>query len=295
MSSALERACANPKVRSAIRRADQQRWIVRRRFAVRAVVTLAIAIIPAWLLGWAPVGFAIFAIITAFGIVFAKDALGHAAEDLKHPFLEELGREMNFTYRPRHSNPPGFKNGRHVLFANWLSGEYHSDHFSGRDDEGLAWSFFGAELERGVHNVRNVIFSGQMFSLERKGAPAGVTMVVPSGGASALHAPPSGMQPFTVANDDRFNEAFRVYGTGETAVRAHLTPALRSQLKELRSGGRAFAYLSETEACVAATTRHPFELPPVTSETLAKNGLEQIYADVEASLLTLNRLKAALA
>lgn len=295
MTSIFESVCATARVRSAIFRADRQRWVARRKFSVRTLITLAIAIIPAWLLGWAPVGFAIFAMITAIGMVFARDALRQAAEDLKHPFLEELGREMNFTYRARHSRPPGFRTGRRVLFADWLSGEYYSDHFSGKDDEGLAWSFFEAELERGQHRVRNVIFSGQVFSFERKGAPAGAVMVVPSGGASALHAPPSDMRPFDIVNDDSFSEAFRVYGTDEAAVRAHLTPAIRSQLVSLRSGGRAFACLGETEVCVAATASDLFELEPVTSATPAKQRLEQIYADVEASRSTLQHLRAAVA
>lgn len=295
VSSAFERTCARPKVRTAIARADQQRWVARRKFAVRTIVTMAIAVVPAWLLGWAPIGFAILAIIVAVGMVFAKYAFGQAAEELKQPFLEELGREMNFAYQPRHTRPPGFVLGRRVLFADWLSAEYYSDHFSGKDDEGSAWSFFEADLERAPFRIRNEIFKGQVFSFKRKRGPAGKVMVVPSGGATARHAPPSDMRPFAVADDADFNSAFRVYGTSEAAVRAHLTPAIRSHLIALRQGGQAFAYLAKAEVCVAGTADDLFELGPVTSAMPAKQRLEQIYADVEASLATLKQLKSALA
>lgn len=295
----FETLCAAAPVRDRIGALEGERRSAVRKFWLRSLGGLAAAGAAAVLLfqsGWETTAFLVFIAILLGAIIAASLPLMAAKEGLKHPVLEEVARKAGLEYFPSGFVPPAFESARALLFGGGgFSSETYSDLFNGSDEEGRGLALYEACLQRRAGKNSYVVFSGQVYAIQRRPGAQGHTAIVPDRKLLNFWKPASDMERVRIEGDEAFEKKFEVYSTHPMEARQLLfDSAFRARLVELRKSGRIFVYAGPEEALVAATGKDRFEPGSMLRSRPGEERVKLMFDDVCASLGLLGELKAKL-
>lgn len=290
--------CAAETVRERIGALEGERRSAARQFWLRGLGGLALAAAAAILLfqsGWETTAFIAFVLILVGAMIAAFAPLMAAKEGLKHPVLGEVARTAGFEYMATGFVPPAFGSACGLLFGSGFSSETYSDLFNGKDEEGRGLAVYEACLQRRAGKNSYVVFSGQVYAIQRRPGAQGHTTIVPDRKLLNFWKPASDMARVRIEGDPAFEKRFEVYSTHEMEARALLfDTAFRARLLDLRKGGRVFVYAGPEEALVAVTGKDRFEPGSMLSARPGEERVKRMFDDVCASLDLLRELKAKL-
>jgi hypothetical protein len=291
--------CADGTVRERIGALEGERKAAVRQFWLRGLGGLALAIavgVALFKSGWEATGFIAFGLLLVAAIVAAIGPLMAAKAGLKHPVLEEIARKAGFEYLPTGFTPPAFGSACGLLFGGGFSSETYSDLFNGKDEEGRGIAVYEATLQRRAGKNSYVVFSGQIYAIQRRPGHQGETAIVPDRKLFNFWKPASDMERVRIEGDEAFEKKFEVYATHPMEARQLLfDTAFRARLLELRKAGRVFVYAGPEEALVAATGKDRFEPGNMLRSRPGEERVRTMFDDVCASLALLRELKAKLA
>lgn len=298
-SSDYQSLCAADSVRERIGALEGERRTAVRKFWLRGLSGLAAAGAAALLLfqsGWHTTAILAFIVILLGAIIAAGMPLAAAKEGLKHPVLEEVGRKAGLEYFPSGFAPPAFGSACALLFGGGgFSSETYSDLFNGTDEEGRGLAVYEACLQRRAGKNTYVVFSGQVYAIQRRPGAQGQTVIVPDRKLLNFWKPASDIERVKIEGDPAFEKKFEVYSTHPMEARALLfDTGFRSRLLELRESGRVFVYAGPEEALVAASGKDRFEPGSMLRSRPGEERVKSMFEDVCASLDLLRALKAKL-
>ncbi|HET9639225.1 MAG TPA: DUF3137 domain-containing protein [Allosphingosinicella sp.] len=299
-SGDLEALCADPAIGERLGATEGERQAAVRQFLLRAAAGLAAAVAAAIFLyqsGWVKSAFFAFVII-AVGAGFAAFLPLNAARDrLKHPVLAVLGRRAGLDYFPSDFEPPALASACDLLFGRMgFSSEAYSDLFNGKDEEGHGLAVYEACLKRRVGKSTYVVFSGQIYAVQRRPGAVGETVIVPDRNLLNFWTPASELERVPIEGDPYFEDRFEVYSTHPIEARDLLfDSAFRARLLELREQGRVWLYAGPEEALVAVSGGEDrFEPGSMLSYRPGEDRVKLMFDDFCASLALLGELKAKL-
>jgi hypothetical protein len=298
-NSDFETLCAAGTVSERIGALEGERRAAARKFWLRGSIGLllsAAALATLLNAGWEVMAFLVFAAFLVGTFIAAAAPLMAAKEGLKHPVLEEVARKAGLEYIPTGFVPPAFGPSRSLLFGGGgFSSETYSDLFNGTDEEGRGLAVYEACLQRRAGKNTYVVFSGQLYAIQRRPGAQGHTVIVPDRKLLNFWKPASDMQRVKVEGDAAFEKKFEVYSTHEMEARELLfDSAFRARLLELRKDGRVFVYVGPEEALVAASGKDRFEPGSMLRSRPGQERVKLMFDDVCASLSLLSELKAKL-
>jgi hypothetical protein len=215
---------------------------------------------------------------------------------LKHPVLEEIGRKAGLEYFPNGFTPPALDSAGVLLFGSGgFSSQDYTDLFNGKDEEGRGLAVYEACLQRRAGKNSYVVFSGQVYAIQRRPGRQGRMTIVPDRKLLNFWKPASDMERVPVEGDPAFEKKFEVYSTHPMETRDLLfDSAFRARLLELRKAGRVFVYAGPEEALVAVTGKDRFEPGSMLRSRSGEERVKLMFEDVCASLALLRELKAKL-
>lgn len=291
--------CAAGTVRERIGALEGERKAAVRTFWLRLLGGFALAAaagISLYASGWETIGLIAFALVAVGAVIFAILPLMAAKEALKHPVLEEVGRKAGLEYIPSGFTPPGLGSAGALLFGGGgFSSENYTDLFNGLDEEGRGLAVYEACLQRRAGKNTYVVFSGQVYAIQRRPGAQGYTAIVPDRKLLNFWKPASDMERVRIEGDPAFEKKFEVYSTHPMEARELLfDTAFRARLLELRQAGRVFVYAGPEEAVVAATGKDRFEPGSMLRSRPGEERVKLMFDDVCASLALLKELKAKL-
>ena len=291
--------CADARVRERLGALEGERRAAVRQFWLRGLGGLAVAAVAAIFLfesGWETTAFLTFMVLAVAAMIAAILPLTAAKEGLKHPVLEELGRKAGLDYLPSGFAPPALGSACALLFGGGgFSSETYSDLFNGKDEEGRGVAVYEACLQRRAGKNSYVVFSGQIYAVQRRPGTQGHTAIVPDRKLLNFWKPASDMERVRIEGDAAFEKKFEVYSTHPMEARELLfDTAFRARLLELRKNGRVFVYAGPEEALVAATGKDRFEPGSMLRSRPGEERVKLMFDDVCASLALLRELKAKL-
>jgi hypothetical protein len=290
--------CSAGTVHERLGALEGERRAAVRKFWMRGVGGAVTAVLAAILLfesGWETAAILAFIVILIAALVVALGPLMAAKEGLKHPVLEEIARKAGLEYFPNAFVPPAFGSACALLFGSGFSSETYSDLFNGTDEEGRGLAVYEACLQRRAGKNSYVVFSGQVYAIERRPGRQGITTIVPDRKLFNFWKPASDMGRVRIEGDEAFEKKFEVYSTHEMEARELLfDTAFRARLLELRKAGRVFVYAGPEEALVAATGKNRFEPGNMLRARPGEERVKLMFDDVCASLALLKELKAKL-
>jgi hypothetical protein len=296
----LEALCADPAIGERLSATEGERQAAVRQFLLRGVAGLAAAAVAAIFLyesGWEKSAFFAFVVIAVAAGIAAFLPLNAAKERLKHPVLAELGRRAGLDYLPSDFEPPALASACDLLFGRMgFSSETYSDLFNGKDEEGRGLAVYEACLQRRAGKNSYVVFSGQMYAVQRRPGAVGETVIVPDRKLLNFWKPASELERVRIEGDPRFEDRFEVYSTHPLEARELLfDSAFRARLLELREEGRVWLYAGPDEALVAVGGGEDrFEPGSMLRYRPGEDRLKLMFDDVCASLGLLRELKAKL-
>ncbi|MGA9582338.1 MAG: DUF3137 domain-containing protein [Allosphingosinicella sp.] len=291
--------CAAGTVSERIGALEEERRAAVRQFWLRGTIGLALTVAAlASLLGagWtamAALAFVAFLVVT---IAVAGAPLMAAKEGLKHPVLDEVARRAGLEYIPSDFTPPAFGSSRALLFGRGgFSSETYTDLFNGTDEEGRGFAVYEACLQRRAGKSTFMVFSGQMYAIQRRPGAQGHIAIVPDRKLLNFWKPASDMKRVTIEGDPAFEKKFEVYSTHEMEARELLFDSgFRARLLELRKEGRVLVYAGPEEALVAVNGKDRFEPGSMFRSRPGEERARLMFDDVCASLELLGELKAKL-
>lgn len=290
--------CAAGTVRERIGALEGERKAAVRKFWLRGAGGLAFAAVAAILLfesGWETTAIVAFIVILIAALIAAIGPLMAAKEGLKHPVLEEIARKAGLEYFPGGFVPPAFASACPLLFGSGFSSETYSDLFNGTDEEGRGVAVYEACLQRRSGKNSYVVFTGQVYAIQRRPGRQGFTTIVPDRKLLNFWKPASDMERVRIEGDEAFEKKFEVYSTHPMEARELLfDTALRARLLELRKTGRVFVYAGPEETLVAVTGKDRFEPGNMLRSKPGEERVKSMFDDVCASLALLKELKARL-
>jgi hypothetical protein len=291
--------CAAETVRERIGALEGERKSAARKFWLRGLGGLALAAAVAvtlFELGWETSAFLAFMVILVGAMIAAFAPLVATKEGLKHPVLEEVARKAGLEYIPSGFVPPAFGSACALLFGSGgFSSETYSDLFNGMDEEGRGLAIYEACLQRRAGKNSYIVFSGQVYAIQRRPGAQGHTVIVPDRKLLNFWKPASDMERVRIEGDEAFEKKFEVYSTHELEARELLfDTAFRARLLELRKAGRVFVYAGPEEALVAATGKDRFEPGSMLRSRPGEERVRLMFDDVCASLALLRQIKAKL-
>jgi hypothetical protein len=290
--------CADSRVSERLGALEGERRAAARQFWLRGLGGLAVAAIAAIFLfesGWETSAFFAFVIILVAAMIAAFAPLLAAKEGLKHPVLEELARKAGLDYFPSDFSPPAFGSACALLFGSGFCSQTFTDLFNGTDEEGRGLAVYEACLQRRAGKNTYVVFSGQVYAVQRRPGRQGFTAIVPDRKLLNFWKPASDMERVRIEGDEAFEKKFEVYSTHAMEARELLfDSAFRARLLELRKAGRVWVYAGPEEALVAATGKDRFEPGSMLRSRPGEERVKSMFDDVCASLMLLKELKAKL-
>jgi hypothetical protein len=291
--------CAADTVRERIGALEGERRAAVRQFWLRLLGGTALAVAAGASLfasGWETVAFIGFALILIGAIIVAILPLTAAKEGLKHPVLEEVARKAGLEYIPDGFVPPALGSAVTLLFGGGgFSSATYSDLFNGTDEEGRGLAVYEACLQRRAGKNSYIVFSGQIYAIQRRPGAQGHTVIVPDRKLLNFWKPASDMERIKIEADPAFEKKFEVYSTHPMEARELLfDTAFRGRLLELRRDGRVFVYAGPEEALVAATGKDRFEPGSMLRSRPGEERVKLMFDDVCASLALLRELKTKL-
>lgn len=298
-SSDFASLCAGGVVRERIGTLEAERGDAVRKFWLRggAGLLMAAAVgIGLYQSGWTTSAlFAFIIVLFGWGIAASMPLIA-AKEGLKHPVLGEIAARAGLDYLPADFVPPAFASACALLFGSGgFSSETFTDLFNGKDETGHGFAVYEACLQRRAGKNTYVVFSGQVYAIQRRTRRQGHIVIVPDRKLLNFWKPASDMVRVKIEGDEAFEKKFEVYSTHEMEAR-HLLfdTAFRARLLELRQAGRVFVYAGPEEALVAATGKDRFEPGSMLRKRPGEQRVRQMFDDVCASLTLLGELKAKL-
>jgi hypothetical protein len=297
-NSDFQTLCAGGTVRERIGALEGERRAAVRQFWLRGLGGLALGIAVATALfyaGWETTAFILFAIFLVGAIIASLGPLMAAKEGLKHPVLEEIARKAGLEYFPAGFTPPAFGSACALLFGSGFSSETYTDLFNGTDEEGRGVAVYEACLQRRAGKNTYVVFSGQVYAVQRRPGAQGRTVIVPDRKLFNFWKPARDMERVRIEGDEAFEKKFEVYSTHPMEARQLLfDTAFRARLLELRKNGRVLVYAGPEEALLAAMGKDRFEPGNMLRSRPGEERVRQMFDDVCASLGLLRELKAKL-
>jgi hypothetical protein len=298
-NSDFQTLCAAGTVRERIGALEGERKAAVRKFWARGLGGLGLAVAASVTLfasGWEAAAVIAFLVLLIGAIVAAIGPLMAAKEGLKLPVLDEIAKKAGLEYLPNGFAPPAFGSACALLFGGGgFSSETYSDLFNGTDEEGRGLAVYEACLQRRAGKNRYVVFSGQVYAIQRRPGARGHTTIVPDKKLLNFWKPASDMQRARIEGDEAFEKKFEVYSTHEMEARELLfDTAFRARLLELRKAGRVFVYVGPEEALVAVTGKDRFEPGNMLRSRPGEERVRLMFDDVCASLALLRELKAKL-
>jgi len=291
--------CATGAVRDRIGSLEGERKTAVRQFLLRGTIGLALSVAALVTLlnaGWEVVAMIAFAAFLFGTFVAAASPLMKAKEGLKHPVLEQVAKQAGLEYFPSGFEPPVFGSGRALLFGgSGFSSQTFTDLFNGTDEEGRGFAVYEACLQRRAGKSTYVVFSGQMYAIQRRPGAQGQTVVVPDRKLLNFWKPSSDMERVRIEGDEAFEKKFEVYATHPLEARELLfDTAFRARLLELRKAGRVYVYAGPEEALVATWGKDRFEPGNMLRSRPGEERVRSMFEDVCASLQLLRELKGKL-
>ena len=291
--------CAADTVRARIGALEGERRAAVRQFWLRLLGGIALAAAAGASLyasGWETVALIALALVLIGAIIVAILPLTAAKEGLKHPVLEEVGRRAGLDYMPDGFDPPALGSACTLLFGGGgFSSATYTDLFNGTDEEGRGLAVYEACLQRRAGKNTYIVFSGQIYAIQRRPGAQGHTVVVPDRKLLNFWKPASDMERVKFEGDPAFEKKFEVYSTHPMEARELLfDTAFRAKLLELRKAGRVFVYAGPEEALVAASGKDRFEPGSMLRSRPGEERVKLRFDDVCASLTLLKELKAKL-
>ncbi|HEX6376457.1 MAG TPA: DUF3137 domain-containing protein [Allosphingosinicella sp.] len=291
--------CAAAAVRERIGALEGERRAAVRQFWLRGLGGLALAAAAGATLyasGWETVALFAAIIFLLGGIIAAIMPLMAAKEALKHPVLEEMAKQAGMEYLPNDFAPPAFASACKLLFGGGgFSSQTFTDLFNGTGEAGRGFAVYETCLQRRAGKNSYVVFSGQMYAIQRRPGAQGETAIVPDRKLLNFWKPASGMERVRIEGDPAFEKKFEVYSTHPMEARELLfDTAFRARLLELREKGRVFVYAGPEEALVAATGKDRFEPGSMLRSRPGEERVRLMFDDVCASLALLGELRAKL-
>jgi hypothetical protein len=246
--------------------------------------------------GWTVMAVVVFVAFLVGTVAVAGAPLMAAKEGLKHPVLEEVARKAGLEYIPGEFTPPAFGSARALLFGGGgFSSEVYTDLFNGIDEAGRGFAVYEACLQRRAGKNSYIVFSGQIYAIQRRPGPKGRIAIVPDRKLFNFWKPASDMERVPVEADPAFEKAFEVYATHPMEARETLFDSgLRTRLLELRKDGRVCVYAGPEEALVAVNGKDRFEPGSMLRSRPGEERVRLMFDDVCASLDLLRELKAKL-
>jgi hypothetical protein len=294
----FEELCRAAPVRERMGSLETERRAAVRKFSFRLVLGMAAAAVAGVILftaGWELTAFFAGILLFVGAGVWALSPLMAAKEALKHPVLETLAAQGGLEYIPAGFDPPAYGAARRLLFGASLSSETFSDLFHGADEEGHGHAVYEAILSRRSGKNSVIVFSGQVYALQRHAPGTAITVILPDRKLFNFFKPACDMQRVPIDFDADFEKRFEVYSTDALAARQLIFDSdLRRILLELREGGRILALLTPEEAVVAVHGKDRFEPGSMLRSRAAEDRVRLMFDDVCASLAVLRRLKAKL-
>jgi Protein of unknown function (DUF3137) len=291
--------CAAGTVRERIGALEGERKAAVRKFWARGLIGLALAgAALATLLssGWEVIAIIVFIAFLIGTFIAAAGPLMAAKEGLKHPVLGEVAKQAGMEYIPGGFTPPAFDSACALLFGGGgFCSQTYSDLFNGADEEGRGFAVYEANLQRRAGKNSYVVFSGQMYAIQRRPGRQGHIAIVPDKKILNFWKPASDMERVRIEGDPAFEKKFEVYATHPMEARELLfDSAFRARLLELRKAGRVFVYAGPEEALVAATGKDRFEPGSMLRSRPGEERVRLMFDDVCSSLELLRELKAKL-
>lgn len=246
--------------------------------------------------GWILTAFVITFLMVSATFAAAGLSLWAVAEGLKHPVLEEAARKAGMEYHPEDFTPPAFEAACGFLFGGGgFSDETFTDLLNGKDEEGRGIAVYQARLERRSGENSHVVFSGQIYVLERRPGRHGHIAILPDRKFLNFWKPGRDMERVPIEGDEEFERTFEVYATHEMEARQLLfDSAFRSRLLDLAAAGRVSVYAGPEVAVVAASGQDRFEPGDMTDSLIGEERVRLMFDDVCESLALLRELKAKL-
>ncbi len=296
----FDELCRSPSVRSQLETLEEKRAAALRNFWLLLAGSILAAAGVAYILqasGWPTLAFVAAALIFFFGIAVAYSPLAKVGQSLKHPVLESLASRGGMEYLPSQFAPPLYPEAKKALFGSWLSDESFTDLFYGKDDRGRGIAVYEACLQRGSGRNRHIVFSGQVYAVEREGIGGAVTVIVPDRGLFNFFTPSGGLDRVRI-EDEEFERRFEVYSTDEVSAKQLLfSSTLGRLLLDLGKGGRkgkVLAYLGPEGALVAAAGKDRFEPGNMFRSKRGEERTRSMFDDFCGSMAVLDGLRSAL-
>jgi hypothetical protein len=290
--------CAHEAVRERIGAHEGERRAALRQFWRRGAIGLGLSAAALYTLlasGWQTMA-VVVSVLMLFGTAIgASLPLIQAGEALKHPVLEELARRCGLEYIAEEFDPPAYGGARRLLFGGGLSSETFTDLFHGADEEGRGFAVYEACLQRRVGKNTVVVFTGQLYAMQREPGLTGISVAVPDRKILNFLKPASDMERVRIEEDEPFERRFEIYSTVPAEARRLFSPLLRAKLLEMRGKGRIFVYVSPDEVLLAAwDTTNRFEPGSMFRSRAGEERVKQMFDELAASLTTLRSLKQML-
>ena len=298
-SEDFQTLCAAGTVRERIGALEGERKAALRKFWTRGLGGLALAAAAGATLyasGWETAALLAFILFVIFGIIAAMLPLMQAKEALKLPVLGEIAGKAGMEYLPNDFDPPAFGSACALLFGgSGFSSQVFTDLFNGTDEEGRGQAVYEACLQRRAGKNTYVVFSGQMYAIQRRPGRQGEIAIVPDRKILNFWKPSSDMERVRIEGDEAFEKKFEIYATDPVEARQLAAdPAFRARLLALREKGKVFVYAGPEEALVAATGKDRFEPGSMLRSRPGEERARLMFDDVCASLELLRELKAKL-
>ncbi|MET1111850.1 MAG: DUF3137 domain-containing protein [Allosphingosinicella sp.] len=300
VSGDLEALCAEPAIVERLAAMEGERQAAVRQFILSTAAGLAAAAAAAVFLyksGWETGAFFAFVIVAVLAGIAAFLPLNAAREGIKHPVLEALGRRAGLDYFPGDFEPPALASACDLLFGRMgFSSETYSDLFNGKDEAGHGLAVYEACLQRRAGRSTYVVFSGQIYAVQRRPGAVGETVIVPDRNLLNFWKPASEMERVPIEGDPDFDDRFEVYSTHPMEARELLfDSAFRARLLALREEGKVWLYAGPEEALVAVGGGEDrFEPGSMLRYRPGEDRVKLMFDDVCASLALLGELKAKL-
>ena len=227
-------------------------------------------------------------------ILLASRPLRQVGSDLKQPVLERLAALGGLTYAAADFVPPAYEDARRLLFGKWLSEQTFTDLFTGTDAEGRRFALYEATLARSSGKSRTIVFSGQVYTFERRFGGGGPIAVLPDRGLFNFVKPGTAMERVAFDADPAFEKSFEVYAVEPHQALLLIEGDARRALLDLRKGGRVYLQIGSQDVLVAVSGPNRFEAGSMFHARSGEERARVMFDDLRASLAVLDRLRASL-
>jgi len=288
--------CRDARISAQIAGVESDRSAAARTFwiSVGAAVFAGLAIFAVSIRFGLPVIGIILAITVAvIGLVFGRQQLFRVGAAIKVPVLERLAAMTGATFARRDFAPPAYRDAGPILFGR-ISDSSFEDLFQATDAPGRRCAFYEARLKRGAGRSTTLLFTGQVYALQRPRRGGGGIAILPETALPDFFNAPKGMERVTFDSDTAFESAFQVYALRPSDAQSFLSQGLRRTLVELRRIGRVSVYVGPEDVFVGIVGKDRFEPGSLFAKMSGRDRVRIMFDDVRNAVATLNRLRAAL-